>query len=257
MNRINKLFQDKSNDILSLYFTAGHPEKGSIENILQAIESSGVDLVEIGMPFSDPLADGNVIQQASQKALDNGMTLKVLFEELSSVRSSVSIPLLLMGYFNTVLQFGVEAFCKKAAETGIDGVILPDLPLEVYENEYKNLFEQYGIIPVFLITPQTSEERIRKIESLSKGFVYMVSSASTTGAKAGFTEENMAYFKRIYAMGLSVPVLTGFGISNAATRKQASAHSNGVIVGSAFVKHLEKNGANEKSVNSFVKQLLI
>jgi tryptophan synthase alpha chain len=253
MNRINQLFQDKKTPILSIYFTAGYPDLNTASTIITDLEKNGVDMIEIGIPFSDPLADGQVIQQSSQKALKNGMTLKKLFGELKNIRESVTMPLLLMGYFNTVLRYGVEQFCQDAQAIGIDGVILPDMPLDVYEESYQDLFEKYEIIPVFLITPGTSEERIKKTDALSKGFIYMVSSASTTGTKEGFGEENLGYFKRIKDMNLTTPVVAGFGISNKTTFSQASQYSKGGIVGSAFIKSLNENGTDFSFIADFVK----
>jgi tryptophan synthase alpha chain len=255
MNRIQDLFNTNSQKILSVYFTAGHPEPESAVQIIAELEKQGVHLIEIGIPFSDPLADGPVIQQSSQKALENGMSLKKLLSELKDIRKQVKIPLLLMGYFNTVLQYGVDAFCKQIAEIGIDGVILPDMPLDVYEEAYQTTFDKQGIIPIFLITPGTSEERIRKTESLSKGFIYMVSSASTTGSKTGFDTESVAYFKRIADMQLKVPVITGFGISNKTTFNQATQYSSGAIIGSAFVKALEGKGSLKEKIDAFIKTL--
>ncbi len=255
MNRINKLFQDQKDKILSIYFTAGHPKPETASNIIKTLEKNGVQLIEIGFPFSDPLADGPTIQKSSQYALDNGMTLKKLIGELKNIRQEVNIPLILMGYFNTVLSYGVEAFCKDASSVGIDGVILPDLPLEVYEENYKNTFEKYGIIPVFLITPSTPDDRIKKTASLSKGFIYMVSSASTTGAKSGYGKKNIDYFKRIKDMNLGVPVLTGFGISNKETFNLATQYSEGGIIGSAFVKALGNNPKLEESIGTFISDL--
>lgn len=255
MNRLQTLFENKNNNILSVYFTAGFPQPETTVSIIQELEKQGADLIEIGIPFSDPLADGPVIQHSSQIALDKGMSLKKLFGEISEIRTQVKIPLLLMGYFNCVMQYGVEKFCQKAASIGIDGVILPDLPLDVYIEKYQTIFTENGIIPVFLITPGTSEERIRKIDNLSRGFIYMVSSASTTGTKTGFHEENLAYFKRIQAMELKNPVLTGFGVSNPVTFEQACRYSNGAIVGSAFIKALEQPGSLEETVKSFVRTI--
>ena len=254
MNRINKLFENKKRDILSIYFTAGHPALNTASTIIKKLEDSGVNMIEIGFPFSDPLADGPVIQDSSQKALNNGMSLKVLLEELSDIRDKVTIPLLLMGYFNTVLKFGVENFCKQISSIGIDGVILPDMPLEVYKEEYANTFDKYNIIPVFLICPGTSEERIREIDSLSKGFIYVVSTASTTGAKIGFDDYTLKYFKRIKEMNLSTPTITGFGISNKHTFNQACEFSNGGIIGSAFVKQLEEKGVD--AIDSIITALM-
>lgn len=257
MNRIETLFKEKTHNVLSIFFMAGHPKKGVVSEILTSLEEAGADMAEIGIPFSDPLADGEVIQQAGTQALQNGQTLPELMLELKNVREKVKMPLLLMGYYNVVMQYGMEQLCKDAAEVGIDGFILPDLPAEIYEKQYKSLFEKYGLCPVFLITPQTETSRIEYLASLSGGFVYMVSSASTTGTKQGFSQENIAYFERIKQMKLSKPILTGFGISNGLTRQQASEHSNGVIVGSAFVKHLEQYGATSKEVGRFINELAI
>ena len=253
MNRINqKLNEDKK--LLSIYFTAGYPNIDDTVSIIQNLEQCGVDMIEIGLPFSDPLADGPTIQASSTAALKNGMTTEKLFEQLKDIRKSVSIPLIIMGYFNPVLQYGVEAFCKKCQEIGIDGLILPDLPADVYDEEYKATFEKYGLINVFLITPQTSEERIRYIDSISNGFIYMVSSASTTGAQSGFGNEQTHYFERISKMNLNNPQIVGFGISNNDTFTQATTHTKGAIIGSAFIKYISENGINE--LNNFVNPIL-
>lgn len=252
MNRIKqKLQEDKK--ILSIYFTAGYPTLNDTVKIIQDLEQNGVDLIEIGLPFSDPLADGPTIQASSTVALKNGMTTALLFEQLKDIRKSVSIPLILMGYFNPVLQYGVEAFCQKCEEIGIDGLILPDLPLDVYQKEYETLFKKHGLINVFLITPQTSDARIRAIDDASEGFIYMVSSASTTGAKEGFGPEQSAYFERIAAMNLKNPQIVGFGISNAQTFQQATSHTKGAIIGSAFIKYLTQNGVD--GIGGFVGQI--
>lgn len=243
MNRIKKkLHEDKK--LLSIYFTAGYPNLNDTVSIIQDLEKSGVDMIEIGLPFSDPLADGPTIQASSTQALKNGMTTEVLFDQIKDIRKTVSIPLIIMGYFNPVLQYGVEAFCKKCQEIGIDGLILPDLPVDVYAEEYQATFEKYGLINVFLITPQTSDERIRFIDSVSNGFIYMVSSASTTGAKSGFGDEQTDYFNRIAAMNLNNPQIVGFGISNQDTFNQATQKAKGAIIGSAFIKYLTKNGVS-------------
>ncbi|MBL86057.1 MAG: tryptophan synthase subunit alpha [Winogradskyella sp.] len=253
MNRINqKLNNDKK--LLSIYFTAGYPNIDDTVSIIQNLEQSGVDMIEIGLPFSDPLADGPTIQASSTAALKNGMTTEKLFDQLKDIRKSVSIPLIIMGYFNPVLQYGVEAFCKKCQEIGIDGLILPDLPADVYDEEYKAIFEKYGLINVFLITPQTSEERIRYIDSISNGFIYMVSSASTTGAQSGFGEAQTNYFDRVAKMNLTNPQIVGFGISNNDTFTQATTHTKGAIIGSAFIKYISENGINE--LNNFVNPIL-
>ena len=211
-------------------------------------------MIEIGLPFSDPLADGPTIQASSTQALKNGMTTDVLFSQLKDIRKSVNIPLIIMGYFNPMLQYGVEAFCKKCAEIGIDGLIIPDLPVDVYNEQYKATFEKYGLINVFLITPQTSVERINFIDSISNGFIYMVSSASVTGGNSGFGDEQTKYFKRIAEMNLKNPQIIGFGISNNETFTQATTHAKGAIIGSAFIKHLTNNGVN--TITNFVSSIL-
>lgn len=249
MNRIqDKLSQNKK--LLSIYFTAGYPNISDTILIIQQLEKSGVDMIEIGLPFSDPLADGPTIQASSTKALQNGMTTKLLFERLRNIRESVQIPLLIMGYFNPILQFGVEDFCKKCAETGIDGFIIPDLPVDIYEKEYKSTFEKYGLVNVFLITPQTSEERICFIDSISNGFIYMVSSSSVTGSSDGFGKIQTDYFDRIAAMNLKNPLIVGFGINNKKTFEQATKLTSGAIIGSAFVNHLTDNGIS--NIDSFI-----
>lgn len=241
MNRINKkLNEDKK--LLSIYFTAGYPHLHDTVSIIENLEQNGVDMIEIGLPFSDPLADGPTIQDSSTKALKNGMSSALLFKQLKDIRATVSIPLLIMGYFNPILQYGVEDFCKKCQEIGIDGLIIPDLPVDVYHEKYQAIFEKYGLINVFLITPQTCNERIRFIDSVSQGFIYMVSSASTTGAQKGFGPEQTDYFKRIAAMNLKNPQIVGFGISNHETFKQATEHAKGAIIGSAFIKYLTQKG---------------
>ena len=210
-------------------------------------------MIEIGLPFSDPLADGPTIQESSTAALKNGMTTEILFNQIKDIRKSVSIPLIIMGYFNPVLQYGVEAFCKKCQEIGIDGLILPDLPLDVYQEDYEATFKKYGLINVFLITPQTSDERIDQIDSASDGFIYMVSSASVTGSKSGFGQEQENYFERISAMNLKNPQIVGFGIKDEETFQQATKTAKGAIIGSAFIKHLTANGPN--TVAEFVKTI--
>ncbi|WP_395077755.1 tryptophan synthase subunit alpha [Flavobacterium sp.] len=250
MNRINqKLQEDKK--ILSIYFSAGYPNLNDTVQIIQDLEKSGVDMIEIGLPFSDPLADGPTIQKSSTKALQNGMTTKLLFEQLSNIRESVKIPLIIMGYFNPMLQYGVEAFCKKCHEIGIDGLILPDLPVDIYDEQYKDIFEKYGLINIFLITPQTSESRIRYIDSVSNGFIYMVSSASVTGNSDGFGIEQEKYFERIHKMKLNNPQIVGFGINDKQTFTQATKFAKGAIVGSSFIKSLTNNEAIDCFVERF------
>ena len=250
MNRINKKLQE-NNKLLSIYFTAGYPSLDDTKRIIEELEKNGVDMIEIGLPFSDPLADGPTIQESSTEALKNGMTTKLLFEQLKDIRKTVSIPLILMGYFNPMMQYGVEAFCAKCQEIGIDGLIIPDLPVNEYHEHYQQTFEKYGLINVFLITPQTSEERIRFIDSVSDGFIYMVSSASVTGNTSGFGDVQETYFDRIEGMNLKAPQIVGFGIKDAETFRQATKTAKGAIIGSAFIKHLTKNGVD--SIADFVK----
>lgn len=254
MNRIKSKLQENKK-LLSIYFTAGYPEIDDTVSIIEALEKNGVDMIEIGLPFSDPLADGPTIQDSSTAALKNGMTTETLFEQLKGIRNTVSIPLIIMGYFNPMFQYGIEAFCKKCKDLGIDGLIIPDLPVDVYHKEYKMIFEKYDLINVFLITPQTSEERIRYIDSISNGFIYMVSSASTTGAKSGFGEEQTTYFERIGKMNLKNPQVIGFGISNNETFTQATKYAKGAIIGSAFVKHITKHGPKltHKFIDAIIK----
>jgi tryptophan synthase alpha chain len=259
MNRINQKLDEDNNassetgKLLSIYFTAGYPHIEDTVSIIQDLEKSGVDMIEIGLPFSDPLADGPTIQASSTQALKNGMTTEVLFNQLKDIRKSVHIPLIIMGYFNPMLQYGVEAFCKKCSETGIDGLIIPDLPVDVYKEDYKSIFEKYGLINVFLITPQTSVERINFIDSISTGFIYMVSSASVTGGSSGFGDEQTDYFKRISDMNLKNPQIIGFGISNNETFTQAIQYAKGAIIGSAFIKHLTNKGVS--TIESFIKKI--
>lgn len=252
MNRINKKMQEDKK-LLSIYFTAGYPSLNDTVKIIQDLETSGIDMIEIGLPFSDPLADGPTIQNSSTVALKNGMSTQLLFEQLKDIRKSVSIPLIIMGYFNPVFQYGVDAFCKKCSEIGIDGLILPDLPLDVYQEEYEAIFKKHNLKNIFLITPQTSDDRIRQVDNASDGFIYMVSTASVTGSKSGFGEEQSAYFERIAKMNLKNPQVIGFGINNSETFKQATKYSKGAIIGSAFIKHITENGIN--TISSFVKSI--
>ncbi len=252
MNRINRLFQDKKKNILNIYFTAGYPKVDSTEAIILSLAASGVDLIEIGMPYSDPLADGPTIQESGSRALQNGMTLPLLFEQVKKAREQTDVPLIAMGYFNQMMQYGDEKFIEKCAEVGIDGLILPDMPLYVYEEQYKALFDKYDLGISFLITPQTSEERIRQIDALSKGFIYMVSSSSITGAKKGISEAQLAYFNRINEMNLSNPRLIGFGISDNATFSTACQYANGAIIGSAFIRALADDKDLKNTIEDFV-----
>jgi len=250
MNRINQKLQENKK-LLSIYFSAGYPNLKDTVPIIQKLAENDVDMIEIGLPFSDPLADGPTIQASSTKALKNGMTTEVLFNQLKDIRKTVSIPLIIMGYFNPILQYGVEAFCKKCQEIGIDGFIIPDLPGDVYHDNYKALFEKYNLINVFLITPQTSDERIRFIDSVSNGFIYMVSSSSVTGSQSTFGKAELDYFKRIATMNLKNPQIIGFGISTNETFNQATEYAKGAIIGSAFIKHLENTGIEK--IHNFIK----
>jgi tryptophan synthase alpha chain len=256
-NRINKLFRNKTSNILSVYFTAGYPNLNDTAAIINELTKNGVDLIEIGMPFSDPVADGPVIQQSSLVALNNGMSIRILFEQLKDIRKMTQVPLILMGYINPMLQFGVEAFCRQCRETGIDGLIIPDLPLSVYEQEFKTVFEKYELHNIFLITPQTSESRLKQIDEASTGFIYMVANNSTTGAKSEVSDFQNAYFERINSFGLKNPRLIGFGISNSATFQNACKYAHGAIIGSAFVRALESNQSLPEKVSQFVQSIVI
>jgi len=242
MNRLNTLFYTKRNNLLSIYYTAGYPEIGTTLDIAEALEKAGVDFLEIGFPYSDPVADGPVIQHSSEKALENGMTLNLLFEQLKDLRKRVSIPIMLMGYFNPIVQYGVERFCKKAAEVGADGIIVPDLPIYEYETLYSGFFKDNNLSNIFMVTPQTSEERIRKIDELSNSFIYLLASSTITGANLQMSTNIEDYYKRIKAMHLKNPTIFGFGIKDSATFKNACQYANGAIVGTAFVKHLGTKG---------------
>lgn len=255
MNRIDQLFQQKNKNILSVYFTAGYPNLNDTVPVIQALEKNGVELIEIGVPFSDPMADGPVIQASGTQALKNGMTLRVLFEQLSSVRDSVQIPLVLMSYLNPILQFGFEKFCAEAQRCGIDGIIVPDLPFAEYMESYKSVAENHGLHMNMLITPETSEERIRLIDQNTGGFIYMVSSASVTGAKTAFGDENLHYFRRVNAMNLKNPRLIGFGISNKTTFDAACENASGAIIGSKFVTLLGSEPSIEKAAEKLIQAI--
>ena len=254
MNRLNKLFESSKNNLLSIYFTAGYPQLNTTVDIAEALEKAGVDFLEIGFPYSDPVADGPTIQHSSEKALENGMNLNQLFEELKDLRQRVSIPILLMGYFNPMVQYGVERFCKKAAEVGVDGVIVPDLPMYEYENLYSKYFKANGLSNIFLVTPQTSEERIRKIDELSNSFIYLLSSSSITGKNLQVSNAIEDYYKRIKAMQLNNPAIIGFGISNTETFNKACEYARGAIVGSAFVKFLRTENYLER-IPEFIRSI--
>jgi len=254
MNRLKKLFSTKNSNLLSIYFTAGYPSLDSTLAIAEALEKAGADFLEIGFPYSDPVADGPTIQHSSERALENGMTLHVLFEQLKDLRKQVNIPILLMGYVNPIVQFGVERFCKMAAEVGVDGVIVPDLPMYEYEAMYSKYFISNNLSNIFLVTPQTSEERIRKIDELSNSFIYLLSSSSITGGSLNVSANIEDYYKRIKAMQLKNPAIIGFGISNSDNFNKACAYANGAIVGSAFVKLLANEDYLDR-IPGFVKSI--
>ncbi len=256
MNRIDNLFQTKSKDILSIYFCAGDPTPSCTADVIRSLEKNGVDLIEIGLPFSDPLADGPVIQSASTRALKGGMSVRKLFEQLKDIRKDVKIPLIIMGYINPIMQYGFDAFCKKCNEVGIDGLIIPDLPFREYEENYRATAQAHNLDMIMLITPETEEERIRKIDNDSdNGFIYMVSSASTTGAQKEFDAKKQEYFARIDAMNLRRPRMIGFGISNQATYQAAAAHAAGVIIGSRFVTLLNDTKDPDKAIAQLLQDI--
>ena len=256
MNRINQLFNDKKDHILSLYFCAGTPTLDGTANVIRTLEKKGIDMIEIGIPFSDPMADGPVIQNAATQALRNGMTLKRLMNQLKDIRNDVKIPLIFMGYLNPIMQYGFESFCQDCQTNGIDGVIIPDLPFKDYQEEYRPIAERYDIKVIMLITPESSEERIRQIDQHTDGFIYMVSSAAITGAQKDFNEQKQAYFRRIEAMNLKHPRMIGFGISNHQTYEAAASHAAGCIIGSKFVTLLEEeHGDTEKAVDRLLEAL--
>jgi len=244
MNRINALFASKPENLLSLYFCAGAPTLEGTADVIRAMQQHGIAMIEVGIPFSDPMADGPVIQEAATKALRNGMTLRKLFAQLDGIRQDVTIPLVLMGYLNPIMQFGFERFCQECQRVGIDGVIIPDLPFKDYMEDYKPIADQYDIRIIMLITPETSEERIRFIDDNTSGFIYMVSSAAITGAQKEFNEAKQAYFNKVHAMNLKNPTMIGFGISNKQTLESAQANANGAIIGSKFVQLLDAAGGN-------------
>ncbi len=256
MNRINQLFHSKNKYRLSVYFTAGFPEINATVPIIKTLAKCGVSMIEIGIPFSDSLADGPVIQKSNDKALKNGMSLKLLFQQLSDIRKEVDIPLLMMGSINPVMQYGIEQFCMRCRDIGIDGVILPDLPFDFYLQEYQKLFDQNNLHVIFLISPQTSNERVRQIDEASRGFIYMVSASSTTGIKEGFSATQIDYFRRIQSMNLKSPRMIGFGISSRETFMQACEYSNGAIIGSAFIKALEGNGSLSERITGFCRTFI-
>lgn len=255
MNRINQLFRNKQSGILSVYFPAGYPTLESTRPILSALQGAGVNMVEIGIPFSDPMADGVVIQHASGEALKNGMSIHCLFNQLSDVRSEITLPILLMGYLNPIMRFGFESFCQRCAEVGVDGVIIPDLPFADYLSEYKPIADIYGVKMVMLITPETSDDRIDLIDRHTDSFIYMVSSAATTGAQQSFDPSKQSYFERINRMNLKNPRLIGFGVSNRSTFQLALSNASGAIVGSKFVQLLKNHSSPDEAVAALLQGL--
>lgn len=254
-NKIKELFKANHKDILSVFYTAGFPKLDSTGPIAKSLEESGADIIEIGIPFSDPVADGPTIQESNKIALDNGMNVKLLLDQVKSIRKEVNIPIILMGYLNPVMQYGIEKFARDAAEAGVDGLILPDMPMDEYQQEYKSIFDAVGLTNTFLISPTTSEERIRKIDSVTDGFIYAVSASSTTGAKGQFASDQISYFEHLNKMKLHNPFLIGFGISNNETFKTASKYGAGAIVGSAFINLLKNSNNINGDIKNFVKSL--
>ncbi|MCT6868585.1 tryptophan synthase subunit alpha [Apibacter sp.] len=255
MNRIKQLFNKKQKNILSIYFTAGYPNLNDTGKIIKELEKNGIDLIEVGIPFSDPMADGPTIQESGTQSLKNGMNLKLLFEQIKEVRKEAELPLIMMGYLNPIMQYGFEKFCKKCKEVGVDGAIIPDLPFNDYISEYKPICDAYDLKVVMLVTPETSEERIRLIDENTDGFIYMVSSASTTGAQKSFDDKKLEYFKKINSMKLRNPRLIGFGISNKETLEAAQSNANGAIIGSKFISLLKTNDSVEKAIQELKTSL--
>lgn len=254
MNSIQELFQKKDKNLLSIYFTSGYPKLDDTARIIQKLSKSTVDFIEVGLPYSDPLADGPTIQDSSQKALENGVNLDVIFQQLMPLKETNKTPLVLMGYLNQLLKYGEEKFCQKVVACGIDTLIIPDLPMVEFENHYQELFDNYGLTNVFLITPHTSEDRIRKIDSYSKAFIYVVASASITGAKGAISNNQISYFERIKSMNLKSRLIVGFGISDKSTFNTACNYANGAIIGSAFIKDLGINGVDR--IDDFIQPII-
>ena len=255
MNRITALFKNKNYRILNIYCTAGYPSVNSTLEVMKALQESGADMIELGMPYSDPLADGPVIQASSSKAIENGMTINKLFSDLKDFRKEISVPVILMGYMNPALQYGFEKFCATAAEVGIDGLILPDLPMYEYETEYGEIINRHGLKFIFLVTPETSEDRVRMLDKLSTGFLYAVSSSSTTGSEKSM-EQQIGYFKKLQNMKLQNPVLIGFGINNSDTFNAACEYANGAIIGTAYIKALDREGSVSSVTKKFIDGII-
>jgi len=254
VNLISNILKEKPSNNLSIYFTAGFPGLHDTTKVIQELSNARVDFIEVGLPYSDPLADGPTIQKSSQKALQNGINLDIVFDQLLQIKRTNKTPLVLMGYLNQLLKYGEEKFCQKVVDCGIDTLILPDLPMVEYENHYQLLFNSYGITTVFLITPQTTNERILKIDSYTKSFIYMVASSAITGAKGEISEEQIAYFERIKSMNLRSKLIIGFGISDHQTFSKACEYGHGAIIGSAFIEHLEKKGIDK--IDEFIGSII-
>ena len=255
MKRIKELFTKKNKGVLNIYCTAGYPQLDSTLEMMKALQANGADIIELGMPYSDPIADGEVIQQSSAIALENGMSISVLFEQLEGMRDAIKVPVILMGYMNPVLQYGFEEFCKKASEFGVDGLIIPDLPITEFENEYGPVIKKYGLDFIFLVTPETKEERVRKIDALSSGFLYAVSSSSTTGKETNL-QTQIPYFERLQQMNLTNPVLVGFGIKDKQSFEMAATYTNGAIIGSAYIKAIQNSSDIETDTKVFLEAIL-
>ena len=255
MSKLELVFKEKSKRILNVYCTAGYPSLDSTMKVMESLQKNGADIIELGMPYSDPLADGEVIQLSSMKALANGMNIAVLFEQIQDMRKSISIPVILMGYMNPILQYGFEAFCKKAKEVGIDGLILPDLPLFEFEDAYGKIIKENGLDFIFLVTPETPDQRVKKLDSLSNGFLYAVSSSATTGKDKDFNVVAQ-YLQKLQALQLKNPILVGFGIKDKATFDAATVHTQGAIIGSAYIQQLSKGGDIETITSQFLNSVL-
>lgn len=255
MKTIRQTIVEKGNNILNVYFTAGHPTLASTEIIIKSLSDNGVDLIELGMPYSDPLADGPTIQRSSEIALKNGQTISNIFQNVKNIRKTHQIPIILMGYFNQMLQYGAERFISDAHQSGIQGLIIPDMPMEIYERDYQDLFTKYQLEISFLVTPMTSHERILQADRLSSAFLYIVSQSSITGNQSGISDQQLAYFNTIRSMKLQSPTLIGFGIHDQATREIANQYSNGAIVGSAFIRTLENSKDYSATIQSFISRL--
>jgi len=255
MNKLFNAFGEKEKKVLSIYFSAGYPDLEDTQQIMIALQKGGADLIEVGIPFSDPVADGPTIQESNKIALENGITLKKILEQVSEIKEEIQIPVILMGYLNPIYQYGIEKFCADCQKVGVSGLIIPDLPVNEYQIEYKSVFEKHELANIFLITPQTSDDRIREIDKISNSFIYMVSSASTTGAKKGLTQNQIDYFERVRNMELKSPLLIGFGIADYQSFTQATTYANGAIIGSAFINVLKNSNNLEEDIVAYVRSV--